>query len=242
MPVISVIVPIYNAEAYLAECIKSIIQQTYNNLQIILVNDGSTDNSRTIAEQYARQDKRIELYSQVNKGQSAARNIGLQHATGDYISFIDADDYIDADFYTTLLHAFDINTDVVQIGYKRVYNGSVLSERLPHSFYQFTTPWMRLYRRNVLTQSNLHFMEGIIYEDVLFSIDLWVSHPKYKIVKYCGYNYTFNPHSTTSIQKKEAERILFTLLCKRFRAATDCSTRLLISYTYIRLKLHFLKI
>ena len=86
MNTISVIVPIYNAEKYLAKCIESLIQQSHTALQIILVNDGSTDQSLTIAEQYAQQDARIQLYSHpTNQGQSAARNLGLMNATGEYI-------------------------------------------------------------------------------------------------------------------------------------------------------------
>ena len=91
-PTISVIVPIYNAEAYFARCIESLIHQSYRALQIILINDGSTDNSQMIAEQYAEQDSRIKVLTQPNKGQSAARNYGLRHADGEWISFVDADD------------------------------------------------------------------------------------------------------------------------------------------------------
>ena len=96
MNTISVIVPIYNAEAYLAKCIESLIHQTHRALQIILVNDGSTDDSLTIAQQFAADDQRIQVYSQPNQGQAAARNLGIQYASGEWISFVDADDYIDA--------------------------------------------------------------------------------------------------------------------------------------------------
>ena len=81
----------------------------------------------------------------------------------------------------------------------------------------------------------------MIYEDVLFSIDLWALHPKYKILKYNGYNYTFNPRSTTSVRNKDAEKKIFKLLWERYKATSDVSTRLLIIYTSIRLKLHFWK-
>ena len=98
---ISIIVPIYNAEQYLAKCIESLLHQSHFALQIILVNDGSTDKSLSIAQTYATKDERIEVYSlDSNQGQSAARNEGLLHATGEFVSFVDADDYIDSDFYT----------------------------------------------------------------------------------------------------------------------------------------------
>jgi glycosyltransferase involved in cell wall biosynthesis len=122
-------VPIYNAEAYLAKCIESLIHQTYRALQIILVDDGSTDNSHTIAAQYAEQDTRIQLYSQPNRGQAAARNEGLQHATGEWVSFVDADDYLDSDYYEHLLQ-HSANNDCVQIGYRRVTaDGEILEEK-----------------------------------------------------------------------------------------------------------------
>ena len=97
---ISIIVPIYNAEQYLAKCIESLLHQSHSALQIILVNDGSTDKSLSIAQTYATKDERIEVYSlDSNQGQSAARNEGLLHATGEFVSFVDADDYIDSDFF-----------------------------------------------------------------------------------------------------------------------------------------------
>jgi glycosyltransferase involved in cell wall biosynthesis len=136
---ISIIVPIYNADSYLAKCIESLINQDYPHLQIILVNDGSTDRSLEIASEYAAKDNRIEVHSQDrNQGQSIARNIGLQQAKGEYVSFVDADDYIDSDFYSYMLKHIG-NLDCVQIGYRRVTNnGKVLIKKLPKHFYQFT--------------------------------------------------------------------------------------------------------
>ena len=137
------------------------IHQSYRALQIILVDDGSTDKSHTIAAQYAEQDTRIALYSQPNRGQAAARNEGLQHATGEWVSFVDADDYLDSDYYEHLLQ-HSANNDCVQIGYRRVTaDGEILEEKYPRHFYQFTSPCMRIYRREVLIQHHLTFPEGI---------------------------------------------------------------------------------
>ena len=138
MNTISVIVPIYNAEKYLAKCIESLLHQSHTALQIILVNDGSTDQSWTIAEQYAQQDSRIQVYAHpTNQGQSAARNLGLMHVTGEYISFVDADDYVDKDFYAYMLHHIG-DLDCVQIGYRRVTKqGKVLIQKLPRHYQAF---------------------------------------------------------------------------------------------------------
>lgn len=101
---ISVIVPVYNKAQYLHRCIQSIIKQTYKNLEIIIVNDGSTDNSIDICNYYANRDQRIMIIDKENKGVSSARNAGLDVARGEYIAFVDADDYIDKNMYYTLLH------------------------------------------------------------------------------------------------------------------------------------------
>ena len=162
MKTISVIVPIFNAGPYLGKCIESLINQPYTALQIILVNDGSTDDSLAIAQQYAAQDNRIEVYTQSNQGQSAARNVGLQHATGEWISFVDADDYIDPDYYTYLTQEIG-ELDSVQIGYRRVTaQGKILIQKLPKHFHQFTSPCMRLYRRELFVKHNLYFPSGMI--------------------------------------------------------------------------------
>lgn len=92
---ISIIVPVYNAEKYLNRCISSLLNQTYYNLEIILVNDGSTDNSKKICENAAKKDSRVKVTNSVNEGVSLARNKGLKRASGDYVSFVDSDDYVE---------------------------------------------------------------------------------------------------------------------------------------------------
>jgi glycosyltransferase involved in cell wall biosynthesis len=237
---VSVIVPIYNAEKYLAKCIESLIHQTHRALQIILVDDGSTDQCLTIAKEYAKQDTRIEVYSHpTNQGQSAARNLGLQHATGKFLSFVDSDDYVDKDFYSYMLQHIG-NLDCVQIGYRRVTKqGKVLIEKLPKHFHQFTSPCMRLYRHEVFVKHNLSFPVGMIYEDVIFSLDFWATKPSYKMLPYFGYNYLANTNSTTATRNLVAKELLFAILNEKRQKSKNIAHRLLISYTIIRLKFHF---
>ena len=239
MHTISVIVPIFNAGAYLAKCIESLIHQPYTALQIILVNDGSTDDSLAIAKQYTAQDSRIEVYTQTNRGQSVARNLGLQYAKGEYISFVDADDYVDNDFYTVLMqHIGDL--DCVQIGYKRVSaQGKVLLEKLPKHFHQFTSPCMRLYRRELFTKHDLRFPSGMIYEDVVFSLDFWGTKPSYRILSYTGYNYLANTSSTTAMRNLVAKELLFATLKEKRQLSKSLIYKLLVIYTVLRLKFHF---
>lgn len=109
---ISVVVPVYNAQLYLPECLDSIINQSYKHLEIILVNDGSTDDSLDICNQYAQKDKRVTVINQQNKGVVLARKQGIKNAHGEYLSFIDADDYIAQEYFETMLNNIGIS-DVV---------------------------------------------------------------------------------------------------------------------------------
>ena len=108
-PLISVIVPVYNVEKYLGKCIDSIINQTYRNIEIILVDDGSTDSSGEICDSYARQHKNVTTYHQTNGGLSSARNYGIERARGEYIGFVDSDDYIEPNMYEVLLQLLQSN-------------------------------------------------------------------------------------------------------------------------------------
>ncbi len=133
MPVlISVLVPIYNMEKFLPKCLDSLIEQTHSHLEIILVDDGSTDSSYHICQSYAKQDKRITVISQPNRGVSAARNTALAHATGDYISFIDPDDWINPNMYEVMLAQLLAN-DADGVACNVIYEYSTRSE-LPYSF------------------------------------------------------------------------------------------------------------
>ncbi len=126
-PLISVIIPVYNVEQYLPRCLDSVLIQTYCNLEIILVDDGSKDRSGVICDEFATKDSRIKVFHQKNAGVSCARNVGLDIACGDYVGFIDSDDYIESDFYEVLVkNAVAHNADISYCGIKLVEpNGSV---------------------------------------------------------------------------------------------------------------------
>ena len=131
---VSVIVPIYNTEKYLRQCIESIIGQTYSNLEIILVNDGSTDNSGKIADTYAKLDSRIVVVHKKNGGVSSARNMGMEIATGDYIGFVDGDDWIESDMYQCMVDLLNkLELDMVICGYSMDYGDDIvfMSNKLP---------------------------------------------------------------------------------------------------------------
>lgn len=189
-PLVSVIVPIYNVEEYLNECLDSIISQTYRHLEIILVDDGSTDCCGKICDEYAMLDSRIQVIHQSNRGLSAARNAGLDVAKGEYISFIDSDDYLDKHFITKLLGAFEGHPEIgitacmiyrkdqdkitpnnaswhvdcpVVHSYEHCCEDAILGK-------MSVTVWNKLYRADLIDK--LRFKEGRIVEDVLYMYDL----------------------------------------------------------------------
>lgn len=123
-PLVSIIIPVYNTEKYLKDCLDSVLSQTYQNLEIILIDDGSTDNSSQILKQYAKKDSRIKIITQKNQGQSTARNYGLKEASGEYVSFIDSDDAIEKDFVSSLLSPYlkndSVSLTVCGMNYRRL--------------------------------------------------------------------------------------------------------------------------
>lgn len=237
----SIIIPVYNAEKYLRTCIYSILAQSEQDWQLILVDDGSTDNSLALARQLAQQDDRISVFTQTHAGQSAARNRGLIDARGQFIVFVDADDAIDPHWLHRHLAAIN-GVDYVQSGYQRVLiteqQTKIKRHKLPLTKHQFTSPCMRLYRRQAI--EGLQFPEGLIYEDVLFSVDLWLRGAKCRLIRYDGYNYTYNPDSTTSAPDKQAQQQVFNELHKRLNKAS-LYHKMIVWYTILRLKMHFAK-
>lgn len=188
---VSVIVPIYNVEAYLPACLQSIVGQTLKDIEIILVNDGSTDNSLPIAEEFAGRDERIKLVSQVNSGQARARNVGLQLAKGDYIVFVDSDDWIEPNMLEVLYRnivqegsdfaqcrfQFDNPNTGKQTIYGKPFEQAVLykGDILPDAMLVkniFVAPVIKMYYRDFLAHNNLNFKEGIVNEDTLFAIEI----------------------------------------------------------------------
>ncbi len=132
MEVVSIIVPVYNVEKYLRDCLNSLVNQTHKALQIVLVDDGSTDNSGEICEEFARRDSRISVIHQENEGVSAARNAGLERIRGDYLLFVDGDDTLEPDTVEAALKGFVSDTvDVVMFGVVKIWKGEQRRQDLP---------------------------------------------------------------------------------------------------------------
>lgn len=181
--VISVIVPVYNVEKYLSQCIESILNQTFNNWELILIDDGSTDNSGEICDEYATKDNRIRVIHKENGGISSARNTGLNATKGDYIAFVDSDDYIAMDMFEKMLDiAIKTNADMVKCGFnefninsvKRTVNfgkqeileNDVNGCSLLHLYFQnvlYIVAWNAIYKRDLAVK--VRFPERLINED-----------------------------------------------------------------------------
>ncbi|MCU5701902.1 glycosyltransferase, partial [Bacillus cereus] len=185
---ISLIIPVYNAEKFLPRCLDSVKNQTYNDLEIILVNDGSTDYSGLICDEYAQKDKRFTVIHKENGGVSSARNIGLDVASGKYIGFVDPDDWIETNMFENLYHLIEKNkADIVACGYIReTVDGIILNKNIesdvkilnkeealntilnPNGFRGFL--WNKLFSVDVLNKDfKMYFDENIHFcEDLLF--------------------------------------------------------------------------
>ena len=121
-PLLSVIIPVYKVEKYLRQCVDSVINQTYKNLEIILVDDGSPDNCGKICDEYAEKDKRVKVIHQLNKGLSGARNTGTEQASGEYIAFVDSDDWLDVHMYEDLFGVLNKYNFCGQVKYLFFFN------------------------------------------------------------------------------------------------------------------------
>ncbi len=204
---VSVIIPIYNVEQYLAKCLDSIVNQTYKNLEIICVNDCSPDNSAKILEYYANQDKRIKIIDRAkNGGLSAARNSGLDVSTGKYIYFIDSDDWIDLDYIKAMVQAIETSNTEIVINMKVITEKGNISSLYNHPTHKncyinnllknteaiqnlMVNAWNRITKRSFIEKFKLRFPENYIYEDLYFHYTSLVNTDKIYVINSSNYHY-----------------------------------------------------
>lgn len=264
--VISVIVPVYNVFPYLSQCLDSILHQTYANLEVIIVDDCSTDRSREICEQYAQRDNRIHLISHdVNSGLSAARNTGLEAATGEYLSFVDSDDWLELDAYEQCLELFDQypTLGMIKFGFcysdpdvqshflkpeKYLRNGEYF--RSYASSLDMAVVWNALYRRAVV--SDLRFKDGYLHEDEYYTLELLCRHPNIEIYQLERPLYHYRTGRLGAITEKTTEKHIQDLVrgfCEVYQVARMlgndtqglCLLRMLVIYRakYSIISYHF---
>lgn len=207
MPIISIIVPVYNARRHIKKCISSILAQTMNDFELIIINDGSTDDSLYICKTFARIDKRIRIIDKENEGVSSARNIGIKAAKGDWITFIDADDYVDANYLECLYKHNDYTENILIIqGLKQVSNSrtaknveftneTLTGKDIEKAFdslriFEYGYTVAKLYNNRIIQQKNIRFDNEISYsEDLIFMLEYILHCNSIKFIEGTGYHY-----------------------------------------------------
>lgn len=245
-PKISVIVPVYKAECFLHKCIDSVIAQTYTNWELLLIDDGSPDKSGEICEQYAKDNKRIVPFHIENGGPSNARNYGLYHATGQYVCFIDSDDWVEPTYLEHLYNGeqregvgvvigghvrYEVSNTIVRSVGDKLYDKSAFNlifegQRIAHWGYTVA----KLYELNTLNRAKLRFPQNIKYcEDLIFFLEYWKYCDWVKFIPETDYHYIIAETSNSlivSYNSFESElegykrcRHLFEVLAERFNAS-----------------------
>ncbi len=211
---ISVIIPVYNSEKTVANSVNSVLAQTFADFEIILINDGSTDNSLSVCESIANSDKRISLYSFDNHGAAFCRNFGIGVATGDYLTFVDSDDRIDSGAFSYMIEVAEKNTaDIVMCGYilengdrskivsakDGFYIGDEINSRMIEikSKNLIDCACNKLYRREFIENSGVKLPENEIFEDTDFNLRLLEHSPRFVICDVAFYHYILHMGSTT---------------------------------------------
>lgn len=242
MKKVSVIIPVYNSEKYLKRCVESVLNQTYSNIEIIIINDGSTDNSKKILEELKENNKNIQLLSQQNKGQSAARNLGMKVAQGEYIGFVDSDDWIHPQMYSHLVKILEDNkSDISSAQMKTVKDDKVESYKDLVDYkleieeqdqllinYLFNgqnkkngqySAARKLFKREVLV--NVKFEEGYIYEDMLFNFEALENAQKHVVSDAIVYYYFLDNQSTMRSKFREKDFDLLVISDKIMERTKD---------------------
>lgn len=221
-PKVSVVVPIYNVEKYLRQCLDSIIAQTLKDIEIILVNDGSKDGSLAIIKEFANKDKRIKVIDKKNEGLGKTYNRGMDEAKGEYIGFVESDDWIEPDMYETLYNVAKKNkVDVVKAKYfifndkdNKTDHLSALPEdelecvfnprQKPMIFYIGASVWAGIYKREFLSNNNIRFLEspGASYQDTGFNFKIWAMADKAYLIDKALLHYRTG-HETQSVKSKD---------------------------------------
>lgn len=219
---ISVIIPIYNTEKFLSKCLNSVKNQTFKDFEVIMVDDGSTDNSADICQRFEKEDSRFMYYYKENGGSGSARNMGLDKAQGDYIAFVDSDDFVEPDYLETLENQCSGNYDIIQGGMTLIRNGEKIllapgfGECSDHEYVElvikrklhiflFQSSVAKLYKKRFIKDNDIRFDESItVSEDCLFNTQLLPCVESIKLIEKASYNY-LQDNSTLSRSKKTIE-------------------------------------
>lgn len=223
---VSVVIPVYNTKEYLARCVNSVLNQTFGDISVILVDDGSTDTSNIVCDSF-KTDTRVSVIHKENGGLSSARNAGIALAEGEFVCFVDSDDYLPPNAIERLVLAANADTDLVICGYfldygtkkkaNYVKSGNYTLNNIGGTFAElkakhiFDPAWNKLIRLDFLKENNILFKEGELYEDTEFTTRLFKSSPNIKVISDCLYYYV---QRQGSITKRFNAQKLATLKCR----------------------------
>ena len=213
----SIIIPVFNVDAYLKKCLDSVLNQTYENFEIILINDGSTDNSGLICKEYVKKDNRIIYFEQENSGLSVARNNGVLKSNGDYLLFLDSDDYLENELLEVLNKELDREYDLIRFGVEYDKNKVILKTKGASETKTFDNgieafneivedAWCYLYNRNYYIKNKFKFMEKTLHEDFGLIPLVIIKGCNIKCINYIGYNYVIRENSIMT--SNDYEKIL----------------------------------
>ena len=219
MAKISIIVPVYNNEKFLEKCLNSLINQTLKNIEIICINDESTDKSLQLLEKFANIDKRIQIINQTHSGPSIARNKGIKKAKGEYIGFVDSDDWVDLNFFEQLyINVKKYNADIGVAGIKRVrsykwkyhikFEKEEVIQDINKKFQKCDVPDKcypvnKIYKLSELKKRNIYFEPNVYFEDRLFTAQVLINLKTLVTVPNTYYNYWTNPNSIVKTKSKK---------------------------------------
>lgn len=216
MAKVSVIVPVYKVEKYLEKCLESLVNQTLSDIEIVIVNDGSPDNSEKVIETYAkRYSNKIKYVKKQNGGLSSARNYGMPYATGEYVAFLDSDDYVELNMYESMYNkAVEGNYDMVECNFIWEYTNRIkidIGEKYKGTNEALekarVVAWNKLYKRDVLINSNILFPKGLRYEDVEFFYKILPSLNKIGFVDDAFIHYVQRNNSISNTQNERTKEI-----------------------------------
>ena len=220
MPKVSIIVPVYNVEQYIEKCLESLVNQTLDDIEIIIVNDGSTDNSETIINKYLHNySNRIKYLTKSNGGLSDARNFGMKYATGEYIAFLDSDDYVDITTYEKMYNkALEENLDYVECNFIWEYDNKQIKDsgRKYNNKHEMlerarVVAWNKLIKKELIDETKTEFPKGLRYEDVEFFYKLLPFIKKFGFVEDYLIHYIQRSSSIANTQNERTKEI-FTVL------------------------------
>lgn len=209
---VSIIVPVYNAQSTISKCIDSILSQSYKNIEVILLNDGSKDKSIEILKEYEKDNDNIIVINKKNSGVASTRNQGIKVATGKYIMFVDNDDFIDRDYVLKYVNKINSNkSDIVIGGYRRVNtsNKVMFQKKLidsEWSKYIIMAPWAKIFKRKYLIDNKIEFLSYPIGEDVYFMMMCFYNNASVSTIDYIGYNWFYNDLSISNTVQRGLQK------------------------------------